>query len=461
MNMKHYFGDRRFYRSMLTIAVPIMIQNGITNFVSLLDNIMVGQMGTSQMSSVSIVNQLLFVYNLCIFGGLSGSGIFSSQYVGKGDMDGLRHTVRFKLWTGAVITLLGLAIFQFGGSSLISLYLQGQADTGSTADALRYGMEYLQIMLIGLLPFCVCQVYASTLRETGETMLPMKAGVAAVAVNLVFNYILIFGHFGAPALGVRGAAIATVISRFVESIIVVSWTHRHKDTNAYITGLYQSWKIPGELTKNIFIKGSPLLVNEALWSGGMAVLLQCYSIRGLSVVAAMNINSTLANIFNIVFISLGNTVSIIVGQLLGSGKMEEAKITASRMIVFSSLSSAITGLFMAAFSRLFPLCYNTTPEVQNLAASLILVTALLMPLPAFTNATYFTLRSGGKTLITFFFDSFYVWLINIPLAYCLSHFTSLPIVLVYLIVQGSELLKCIIGYIMVKKGIWLNNMVGE
>lgn len=461
MKWSKLFGDRRFYRSMLTIAVPIMIQNGITNFVSLLDNIMVGQMGTTQMSSVSIVNQLIFVYNLCIFGGLSGAGIFSAQYVGKGDMDGLRYTVRFKMWIGVVITLLGLTVFNFAGADLINLYLGGQADAGNTADALRYGQEYLSIMMVGLVPFCITQIYSSTLRETGETMLPMKAGVTAVFVNLFFNYVLIFGHFGAPALGVSGAAIATVISRFVECFIVVIWTHRHKETNTYIIGLYRSFYIPADLIKNILIKGTPLLVNEALWSAAMAFLLQCYSIRGLSVVAAMNINSTLQNIFNIVFISLGSTVSIIVGQQLGSGKMEEAKITANRMIVFSTLVSVVTGLLMAAFNGVFPMFYNTTEEVRTLASQLICVNALTMPLFAFTNASYFTLRSGGKTVITFFFDSFYVWLVNISLAYCLSHFTDLPIVLVYLIVQGSEIIKCTVGGIMVKKGIWLNNMVGN
>lgn len=461
MNMKRYFGDRQFYRSMLVIAIPIMIQNGITNFVSLLDNIMVGQMGTSQMSSVSIVNQLIFVYNLCIFGGLSGAGIFSAQYVGKRDMDGLRHTVRIKLWIGAIITALGLLIFHFGGSSLIDLYLRGQADAGNAAETLGFGNEYLTVMLTGLLPFCISQIYASTLRETGETMLPMKAGVIAVFVNLLFNYILIFGHFGAPALGVTGAAIATVISRFVECFIVVYWTHRHQEKNPYIVGLYRSLYIPADLIKNVIIKGTPLLINETLWSAAMAFLLQCYSIRGLSVIAAMNINSTLQNIFNIVFISMGSTVSIILGQQLGSGKMETARISARWMIVFSTLTSIGTGLLMTAFCQVFPMFFNTSREVRALAGELILANALTMPLFAFTNASYFTLRSGGKTVITFLFDSFYVWLVNIPLAYCLSHFTALPVVLVYLIVQGSEIIKCTVGGIMVKKGIWLNNIVGD
>lgn len=461
MKWNKFFGDRKFYRTMLTIAIPIMIQNGITNFVSLLDNIMVGQIGTTQMSSVSIVNQLIFVYSLCIFGGLSGAGIFSSQYVGKGDSEGLRYTVRFKLWIGAILTLIGLLVFQFGGSQLITLYLNGQADTADSSAALQYGLDYLSVMLVGLIPFAISQIYSSTLRETGETMLPMKAGVTAVFVNLFFNYILIFGHLGAPALGVTGAAIATVISRFVECFIVVGWTHLHSKQNSYIIGLYRSLYIPAALTKEIIIKGMPLLVNEALWSAAMAFLLQCYSIRGLSVIAAMNINSTLQNIFNIVFISMGSTVSIIVGQQLGSGKMEEAKSTATKMIVFSTLTSVFTGLLMTLFSSVFPRFYNTTEEVRALASQLIIVCAVTMPLFAFTNASYFTLRSGGKTVITFLFDSFYVWLVNIPLAYCLNHFTGLPVVAIYLIVQCSELLKCMVGGIMVHKGVWLNNMVDD
>ena len=461
MNLSKLFGDRKFYRSMLTVAIPIMIQNAITNFVAMLDNIMVGQVGTVQMSSVSIVNQLIFVYNLCLFGGTSGAGIFTAQFVGKGDHQGIRYTMRFKIWIGAIISILALLIFGFGGEPLIGLYLKGQAQAGEAASALSYGRSYLSVIMVGLIPFCLTNVYASTLRESGETMLPMKAGITAVLINLCLNYVLIFGHFGAPALGVTGAAIATVISRFAECFIVVGWTHRHREKNRYIVGLYHSLRIPAKLTRDMIVKGTPLLLNETLWSGAMAMLLQCYSIRGLSVIAAMNINSTLSNIFNIVFIAMGNTVSILVGQLLGAGKIEEAKTAASRMTVFSVLCSLATGLLMAAFHGVFPQFYNTTPEVRELASQFILVTALLMFLPAFTNATYCTLRSGGKTLLTFFFDCFYVWIVNIPLAYCLCHFTDIPVVLVYLTVQASELLKCIIGFVLVKKGIWLNTIVDE
>ena len=192
---KKFIGDKQFYKMVLAIAIPIMIQNGITNFVSLLDNIMVGQIGTEQMSGVAIVNQLIFVYNLCIFGGVSGAGIFTAQYFGQKDDEGIRHTFRFKLWVSAILTALVIVIFIIGGESLIQIYLNGSSDGGDLAAALRYGRQYMLVMLCGLPAFMMVQTYASTLRECGETMVPMKAGVTAVLVNLVFNYLLIYGKF--------------------------------------------------------------------------------------------------------------------------------------------------------------------------------------------------------------------------------------------------------------------------
>lgn len=323
--MKKFIGNKNFYKMILAIAVPIMIQNGITNFVSLLDNIMVGRIGTEQMSGAAIVNQLIFVYNLCIFGGVSGAGIFTAQYFGQKDNEGIRNTFRYKIWMALILTVGTVIVFLIGGEQLISMYLHGEGSAENLAATLIYGKQYLYIMLIGLPPFMMVQVYASTLRECGETVVPMKAGITAVIINLVFNYILIYGKFGFPELGVQGAAIATVLSRYVEAAIVIHWTHKHKEINQYIEGLYSTLKVPALLTKKILIKGTPLLLNEALWAAGMAMLTQCYSIRGLNVVAALNIANTINNVFNIVFIALGDSVAIVVGQLLGAGKMKEAR----------------------------------------------------------------------------------------------------------------------------------------
>lgn len=457
--LRRFIGDKAFYKMVLAIAVPIMIQNGITNFVSLLDNIMIGRVGTEPMSGVAIVNQLIFVYNLCLFGGVSGAGIFTAQYFGQKNHEGIRQTVRFKLWIVTVITLLATCLFILAGDQLIRLYLQGDGTAESAAATLHYGKQYLWIMLTGLLPFMMVQAYSSTLRECGQTMLPMKAGIVAVCVNLILNYILIYGKFGAPALGVQGAAVATVTSRYVEAAIILVHTHRHKEQNPYIKGLYSTLKVPGNLVKKIVIKGMPLLLNEALWASGMAVLSQCYSIRGLNVIAAQNISSTIGNVFNIVFIALGNSVAIIIGQLLGAGKMEEARDQDNKLIAFSVFCCIGIAVVMFVLAPFFPVLYNTEEDVRELAKYFIMITAVFMPQNAFLHASYFTLRSGGRTIVTFLFDSVFIWCVSVTIAFTLSRFTALPVTAVFILVQAGDIIKCIIGFILVKKGVWLQNIV--
>ena len=455
--MRKLIGTKDFYRHLLMIAIPIMIQNGITNFVGMLDNIMVGQVGTNQMSGVAIVNQLLFVYNLCIFGGISGAGIFAAQFYGKGDHKGVRECFRFKLIIVAVLTLLGILTFVVTGPSLIQLYLHEDGSGTSSAQTLLYAKQYMTVMLFDMLPFAISQAYAGTLRETDETVLPMKAGIVAVLVNLVFNYILIYGKLGAPALGVVGAAVATVMSRFVEMGIIVIWTHTHKEKNRFIEDAYKHFEIPAELMKRMTIKGLPLLANETLWAAGQAVMMQNYSIRGLTVIAAMNISSTISNVFNIVFIAMGSAIAILIGQELGAektGVMEDAY----KLPFFAVICCMISGALMLCVAPFFPDIYNTDHEVRSLATSFIMISACCMPMYAFENATYFTLRSGGKTFITFLFDSCFVWVFSIPLAYVLVHYTDMPITVLFLCCQMIELIKCLIGYALVKKGIWINNI---
>jgi len=454
-----FIGDKAFYKMVLAVAVPIMIQNGITNFVGLLDNIMVGQVGTEQMSGVAIVNQLLMVYYLCVFGGLAGAGIFTAQYFGQKSDEGIRHTFRYKFWMALILTAGAIFLFLFAGEHLIQMYLNGSSDGGDLEAALYHGTNYIRVMLFGLPAFMILQIYVSTLRECGETVVPMKAGIAAVCVNLCLNYLLIYGKLGLPALGVVGAAIATVASRYVEASIVILWTHRHRDRNPYIEGVYSTLTVPKELVGKFFIKGAPLLINETMWSSGMAVLIQCYSVRGLNVIAGLNIANTINNVFNVVFIAMGDAVAIIIGQLLGAGKMEEARDTDNKIIAFSVGSCILVALLMVCIAPLFPQIYKTSDEVKALAVQFIIAQAIFMPQAAFMHAAYFTLRSGGKTIVTFLFDSVFVWCVSIPVAYCLSRLTDIPVIGIFAMVQIADWIKCVIGFVLVKKGVWLQNIV--
>lgn len=458
---KKYIGDKAFYKMVLVLVIPMIIQKGVTNFVSLLDNVMVGRLGTEQIAGVAIANQLIFVFNLCMFGAISGVGIFTAQYYGTKDMDGVRSTLQLKILITTILTVIALAILLTQGSSLIKLYLLGETTCGDLDAAFQYGKEYLFIILIGLIPFALSQCYSSTLRECGETVLPMIASVIAVITNLILNCFLIFGLCGAPALGAKGAAVATVVSRFVELSVTLFWIAYHKKTLPYMQGAVTNIHIPKKLIGNVILKGTPLMLNETIWAAAQACINQFYSTRGMEVVTAINITSTISNLFFVVYFSLGESIAIIVGQYLGQDDMETARDVDRKLIFFSVASCFLVGACMVLLAPLFPRFYETEEEVKQIAKALIMVAGIFMPVYAFEHATYFTIRSGGRTFITFLFDSVFACCVNLPIIYVMCHYTGLPIIPLYAICQTIEFIKCTVGGILVKKGVWLRNIVNQ
>ena len=459
MMFRKLIGTKEFYKNILILMIPIMIQNGIMQLVNMLDNIMVGRLGTAEMSGVSVANQLIFVFNLCIFGAVSGAGIFGAQYAGKKDDEGLRHTFRFKIILCGIISLLCIGVFAAFGDVLVKAYLSGEGSPEQAEATLGFAHQYLNVMLIGLLPAAIVQAYASTLRETGETKPPMYAGVLAVLVNLFLNYLLIFGKLGMPQLGVVGAAIATVISRFVELAFIAWWTSRNCERNRFIVGAFKSIFVPTSLIVQIVQRGVPLMLNETLWALGRAVLNQRYSVRGLDVVAANNIASTFFNVFSVAFLATGAAIGIILGQLLGAGKTREAYESSFKLIAFSVFLSVMIGAVYFFAANFIPDMYDTDDGIRHLATQLMQISAVAMPLDAFANASYFTLRSGGKAFITFLFDSGFVWAVAVPTIYLLSEFTGASILVLYAVGQGLSLIKDVLGFVFVKKGIWVKNIV--
>lgn len=458
--IRKFVGDRRFYRTVLGVAVPMMIQNGITNLVNLLDNVMVGSLSTEAMSGVSIVNQFIFIFNLMVFGAISAAGIFTAQYHGLGDGEGVRYTFRFKFMITAAAGLLSVLVFGLLDEALINTFLHTGSVEGDLALTLLHGKEYLLIMLAGLIPYAVAQAYASTMRETGETVVPMVASTAAVVTNFLLNCLLIFGLLGLPALGVKGAAIATVASRGVELGILLWWGYRHPDHCPYLAGALHSLYLPRALFARITVKGLPLMLNEVFWAMAITFRNQCYSTRGLDVVAAQNISSTIVNLFSVVYMALGGAIAIVVGNELGAGKLEKARDTARKMMAFSIFCAGVMALLLIVTSTLFPRLYKTTDDVRTLAAYMIVVSAALLPFCAYAHSAYFTLRSGGKVAVTLLFDSVYMWVLVVPLVWLLSRFTPMNIHWLFAAGQSVEIMKCIFGYILLSKTNWAKQLVG-
>ena len=453
-------GNKAFYLSVLTIALPIMLQNAVTSFVGLLDNLMVGRLGTLPMSGVSVVNTLLNIFYLITYATINASGLFLAQYCGKEDNEGMANCFRIKIYTTIILLVIGLVVFGCFGKKLIALYLlNNSADVIDTT--LVISLSYLKIMLVGLVPFVFYCCISFSLRETGETVLPMVASITAVIVNLVLNYCLIFGHFGFMSLGSDGAAYATVVSRFVELFIVLFFMFLNRDKVHFLDGLLSRVSVPIDLLQNIIIKGGPLVLNEVFYAVGMAAVSQCYSYRGIDAVAAVNITTTISNLSSVATIAMGNAIAIMVGQRLGAGEIEKAKEIDNQLIFFSFCLNILVGFVLYLLSPLIPQLYNTSDEIRMIARRMIVVLALYQPIMSLYISSYFTVRSGGNTMLTLVFDGFFTVLVSLPVAFTLSHFTGLGIVEVYLITLMADLIKAFLGIYLILKGGWAKNIINN
>ena len=460
MSIKSYIGDKAFYKRTLAIAIPMIIQNTVTNLVNLLDNLMVSAVGTEQMSGVSIVNQFIFVFNLAVFGAISGAGIFAAQFNGRGDVKGVRNTMRIKLVVCLAIGIIGVVFLSLFGDGLITNFLH-EGSEGENLDlnlVFDSAKEYITYIIIGLIPFALSQAYASTLRETGQTVVPMVASTASIVTNFVFNAILIFGLLGFPAFGAAGAAIATAISRFVELAILIIWTHKNKEKCRYVDGLFKNFSVPAPLIKQVVVKGTPILANELFWSLSVTTINMCYSMRGTDVITAMNISFNLQNLLSVAYFALSSSIAIIVGNLLGAGKLEEAKDADRKLLAFAVFMGMLMMGIQIALSPIFPSFYTDVESVRELSSYIMICFGLTMPAAALATSTYYTIRSGGRVFITMLFDSVYAWVIVIPVVASLAYFTSIPFRILLPIILVVENLKIIPGLVLVHRGIWVRQL---
>ena len=448
------FGSKEFYKSVFHIAIPIMIQNVVTNSVSLVNNITVGNLGTESLAGVAIANSLISIYYLCIFGEISATGIFGAQYAGRKDYLGERYIFRLMISLSIVFSSVWMLFFIFAGKPMIGLFLHDNGDGSDLALTMSEAYRYIFTMSFSFLPYSINSAYSEMLRENNRARIPMISSIAALLLSLILNLILV------PVLGVIGAASASVISRFIECIINVSWTHRFPEEVPFIYHAYDTLKVPVPLARTVLIKGVPLIVSETLWSVGETVITQSYSYHGVTAVAAINMAVTISSLVNTAFFSMGVAIGIILGNILGTGDMEKAKDIDRKLLALSFFIGIVVGAVLLGLGIIVPQIYtNQSEEVKNLARLFIWCEAAGAPFRAYGNATYYTVRSGGNTVMTFLYDCGSIWLLSAATAYFLTHFTSLDVVTIYLAVKMVEGVKCLIGTYLVARGSWLTNIV--
>lgn len=456
--MKKFIGDRAFYKTVFLITFPIMIQQGITTVVGLLDNVMVGQLNVNAIAGVSIANQILFVVMICFMGGLAGPGIFVAQYFGAKDDEGLRQSFRTKLLLAIFIGVIAFLVLWFYGEFFIKQFAKNDDPNDGiyNLEAIAYGLTYMRMILLALPFIAIIQLFASTFREMRQTKIPMYAGIASVFINLILNYLLIFGNFGFPRLEVYGAALATFYARLIEAgiLVFIAFYYRFTFTHKLFKGFY--------IAKSLFIKilrkTVPLLTNELLWSMGTTFIMLAYAQRGTSVVAAFQISNTVANLFYIIFGALASGIAVMVGNELGSNRIEEAKANAWKLLFFAVTVCLVFGLVLASIAPFAPYLFKVDGSVRFQATQFMWVIAAAMWMFAFNAGCFFTLRAGGSVMITFVFDALFMWVFQVPAAILLTLYTGVPIIWVYVLVQSADLLKASVGFYLIKSGRWANNL---
>ncbi|MFA7055375.1 MAG: MATE family efflux transporter [Acholeplasmataceae bacterium] len=450
--MKTFIGDRQFYKTLFQVAAPLVLQQLITTSVQLVDNVMVGRLGESSIGAVSVINQLYFIVILVTFGAYAGAGIFTSQFFGSGDHDKLKQTFRFKLITGALIALIALIIFTVFGENLIRLFTKNP-------ETIKQGLAYLNIARWSAFPWVISVAISNTFREMSITKPLLYISIVAIITNTLLNFLLIFGLFGFPALGVTGAAIATFISRFVELGLMIVLLI--KKGSIFNTKMTQMLHIQPKLLRSMIIMSIPLTLNELLWSTGQTAFLHAYSTRGDSALAALNISGAISQLVFVTFGGIATAVAVLVGNTLGKNALDEAKDNARKLIAFSVFFAAIAGLILFILSFFILNIYDVAETTKDIARFNIRINALFIPVYSFNVALFFTLRSGGDTKSTFMIDSGYMWVVAVPIAMVLAYLTDLKVTMMFLLIQSLDLPKMFFGLSRFRKEHWVKNLALE
>ena len=441
-----------FISKTFRVAIPMVLQELVVSLVSFLDNLMVGQLGTIEISGVGASSKYLLIAFAAMMGISAASGAFISQYQGAGKPERVRQSYQFSLLSMAIVCLLMIQPAIWSPKAIGTFFTHDPAICQPVAD-------YMPLAAIALIP----QIYSfsaqNAMRCLGETRLPFYASSAAVFFNAFFNWILIFGHLGAPAMGVKGAALGTLIARSLEMFLTMLMVRKN---HFVFAGHYADiLRIPSDLVKSIAKRAFPLTINEVGFGAGMALLFKFYGTRGSNVLAAMNIMGSITDIFFILFSGMAVANTLIVGQALGANRLEEARSNAYRLYKLSFLLGLGFASLMFLSSFIFPHFFNVDPETREMAIFFIRIYSVFYIIYTINTQTFFTLRSGGDARHTLIMDSGWFWLVNLPVVGLATYLTDWPVLVLFFLGQMTDFFKAFLAIRLLMKEHWLKNLTLE
>jgi putative MATE family efflux protein len=448
-----FFGDRQFFRLLFTLAVPIMLQDLVNSLVNMIDTVMIGRLGTVEIAAVGLGNQFFFLYTMILFGICNGGSIFTAQFWGKRDIPGIRKNVGLCLTLGLGAGVLFTLAALFFPRGIIGVYSRDPA-------VIQAGGVYLGALAPAFIPYAVSFVFRSTLISTEHVKVPMAATMIALSMNAGLNYLFIFGAGPIPAMGVKGAAVATAIARFSEMCILTGVSYARRYAHAGPVRELMGFGLP-HLGRFLRI-AAPVIFNECIWSLGVNAQNLIFARTHTDAIAALNITSTVSQLTWVVFMGLGNGAGVLIGKKIGEGNEMAARNYALWITRFAPCLAAGTALLLFPLSRLLPFFFKVNDGVLAITSGMFIILVCSYPFRAFNMSMVVGVcRAGGDTVFCAFFDLFFMWCFALPLAAAASFVFHAPIWAVYLCVVSEEPLKMLMGILRLRSGKWLHNVTGK
>lgn len=451
--IKNLKEDKIFLRKTFMIAAPIAMQALLNTLLNLIDTIMIGRLGESTVAAVGLANKVFFVFSLLLFGIVSGAGILTAQYWGKRDILNIRRVLGMSLLLGVISSLIFLIPAIFCPQLIMKIFT-------NSASAIEIGIIYLGIVAFSYPLTAITNAYVSLLRGINEVKVPVIISIIAICVNIGLNYILIFGNFGAPKMGVAGAAYATLIARIVEASSMVIIVYLKKSPAA--AKLKELVSFHKEFVKNFFTHVSPVIANEFMWGLGVTIYSLVYGRMGDAAMAAITITQTVEQLFLVVFQGIGAATTVILGNELGANHLKKAEEYAKNLLFIQFILGILTMLVSFLLKTPITWMFSVTEEAAGYIKKCIIVFGLFAPFKVFNYVNIVgILRSGGDTKASLIIDTAGVWFIGIPLAFLGGILLKQPIYIVYAMVLVEEIFKMLVGYPRYRQKKWLRNIVGE
>lgn len=445
-----FYRDKEYFVLLVNIALPIALQNFILSSLNMVGTLMVGQLGETMVASVGVANQIFFLMNLLVFGVVSGAAIFTAQFWGKRDITNIRKVLSLSIILAVAGALIFFVIAEVFPWSVLGIYSKDPA-------VVKAGSEYLRIMACSFVFFAITASYGTVLRSTGDVRTPLVVSIGALGLNTILSYLLIFGMFGFPQLGIRGAGVGIVVARVVECLALLFITYRRNLPAA--VGLHDLRSLDLRFVKQVLKPVLPVTVNELLWAFGATAYSVIYARIGTDAMAAMSIAGSIDQLALVLFFGISNACAILVGNRIGAGDQDKAFRYAVRSLGLGVGLAVVMGGIVLLVSRPILTLYKVSPDVLLETRRILTVIACFLWL-RISNLIYYVgiLRSGGDTRYAFIFDVGTIWLVGVPMAALAAFVLHLPVYWVYLFVMSDELTKSTAGLIRLLSKKWIHDL---